>query len=292
MMQMAFHMGAHGTDGDRLLKTLLNNRSWLMANATEVVPPPKHRGIFDQALMALNGGPATEEMQQIMLDALLELEAPERVVFSSASFLGGTGRIFTSSGLYPMIGTRTAALANLFPQTPTQFFIAIRNPVTMIAEMVGHRDAAAYRALLNGADPVQQRWGDCIRRLVRAAQGRRVVVWCHEDVPMVWPEVVRLVADMPAEVPLAGSLLYMHELLGNQGLARLRGMLAGHDQMSIQTRREIYAAALADHAGEGALDQEITLPGWSQDLVDQVTELYRNDAAEIAVQPGVEFILP
>lgn len=38
-MEMVFHLGVHGTDGDRLLKTLLNNRDQLFREQAEVVPP-------------------------------------------------------------------------------------------------------------------------------------------------------------------------------------------------------------------------------------------------------------
>ena len=40
------------------------------------------------------------------------------------------------------------------------------------------------------------------------------------------------------------------------------------------------------------LDQVIDLPGWTQEVVDRVTQDYRADVAEIAVLPGVEFVLP
>ena len=49
-MQMVFHLGVHGTDRDRLLKTLLNNRAALQGIGTEVVTPNRHRGLFDEAL--------------------------------------------------------------------------------------------------------------------------------------------------------------------------------------------------------------------------------------------------
>ena len=92
-MEMVFHLGVHCTDGDRLLKTLLNNREWLLGKGTEIVTPQRHRGLFEEALMALNGGRATPEMEQIMLDAMLTAEAPRRVVLSTPTFMGAPGRV-------------------------------------------------------------------------------------------------------------------------------------------------------------------------------------------------------
>lgn len=291
-MQLVFHVGVHGTDGDRMLKTLLNNRNWLLKNGTEVVTPNRHRGIIDEALAALEGGTASGEMEGIMLDAMLESDAPARVVMSTPTFMGAPGRACGREGLYPQMAARVAALTRLFPSYETEFFLAIRNPATLLAEVLPQFAGGGYDELVQGCSPEDLRWRAPIRQLVQAAGGRRVVIWCHEDVPLIWPEVVRLVGGMPADVPLAGSLLYMHELLGDLGIARLREAMAGQDQLTVARRRQIYAEVLALHALPGMLDQVIELPGWTQEIVDEVTRAYRADVAEIAVLPGVEFILP
>lgn len=292
-MQVVYHLGVHCTDGDRLLKTLLNNRAQLMRDQTEVVTPNRHRGLLEEALMALNGGAATPEMEQIMLDSLLTTDAPQRIIMSSATFMGAPGRVCgRESGLYPQMGTRAAALANLFPSCQAEFFVAIRNPATLLSEVLPIFTGGGYDILLQGNDPVNLRWRDAIQRLVRAVPGRRIVIWCHEDVPLIWPEVVRLVGDLPPDAALAGGNLYLQEILGDAGMAHLNAALAGRDRMTVAERRAIAGDILARHAPATAMDQVIDLPGWTQDLVDQVTVNYRADAAEIAVLPGVEFILP
>ncbi|MFC0200137.1 hypothetical protein [Paracoccus rhizosphaerae] len=291
-MQVAFHMGVHGTDGDRLLKTLLNNRAALRQAGTEVVTPNRHRGLFEEAVKSLNGGTATPEMEQIMLDAMLHSDDPKRVVMSTPTFMGAPGRAVGHEGLYPQMGMRAAALGRLFPSAKTEYFVALRNPATLLSEVLPQFSGSGYDDLMQGCHPLQLRWRTTIQGLVRAAQGRRIVLWCHEDVPLIWPEVVRLVGALPPEVPLTGGLLYLHDLLGDLGIARLRDAMAGRDQMSVPQRRQLYGEVLATHALPDALDQVIDLPGWDQDLVDQVTAAYRADVAEIAVLPGVEFILP
>lgn len=291
VMEMVFHLGVHGTDGDRLLKTLLNNRDQLFREQAEVVPPSRHRSIFEEAMMALNGSPATDEMQQIMLDAMLESSAPERVIMSTPSLLGTPSRMVGAGGLYPNIGNRVAALANLFPDDQAEFFIAIRNPAVMLTKVLPQIQGG-YMAMMQGCHPEQLRWRDTIRRLVGAAQGRRVVVWCHEDVPMIWPELLRLAGEIETDTALSGTLLYMHELLTKAGIEELRAALGGRDQMSIAQRRSICAEILQTAAKPGALEETISLPGWTQETVDMVTDNYRADAAEIAALPGIEFIMP
>lgn len=291
-MQMAFHLGVHGTDGDRLLKTLLRNRDWLLQHGTDVVTPNRHRGLFDEALMALKGGRATPEMQQIMLDAVLDCEAPSRAIFSSPTFMGAPGRAVGQAGLYPQMGARAAALANLFPDHETEFFVAIRNPAALITDVLPMFSGGGYFVLMQGREPLDLRWRQPIQNLLRAVPGRRVVIWCHEDVPLIWPEVARLIGNVPPDAPLQGGAVYLQEILGDAGMERLRAEVAAQDQLTIARRRAVTAEVIAQHALPAALDQVIDLPGWTQEVVDQVTERYRADVAEIAVLPGVEFILP
>jgi hypothetical protein len=291
-MQMVFHLGVHGTDGDRLLKTLLNNRDWLMQHGTDIVTPNRHRGLFEEALMSLKGGRATAEMQQIMLDAVLHSESPERAVFSTPTFMGAPGRVVGQTGLYPQMGARAAALANLFPDHETEFFLAIRNPATLIAEVLPVFTGGGYHVLMQGRRPLDLRWRDPIQALLRAVPGRRVVIWCHEDVPLIWPEIARLVGNIPPDALLKGGMMYLEEILDQAGLAQLKEALAAQDQMTIAKRRALSAQMIEAHALPAVLDQVIDLPGWTQDLVDRVTDQYRADVAEIAVLPGVEFILP
>ena len=56
--------------------------------------------------------------------------------------------------------------------------------------------------------------------------------------------------------------------------------------------RDWLAAALARHALPEQMEIEVSLPGWTQDLVDRLSDLYDEDVAQIAALPGIEFIAP
>lgn len=290
-MQMVFHLGVHGTDGDRLLKTLLNNRDVLMRQGTDIITPNRHRGLFEEALMALKGGQATPEMQQIMLDAVLHGDAPNRAVFSTPTFMGAPGRAVGQAGLYPQMGTRAAALANLFPDHTAEFFLAIRNPASLIAEVLPIFTGGGYHVLMQGRHPLDLRWRDPIQALLRAVPGRRVVIWCHEDVPLIWPEIVRLAGNIPPDAPLHGGMMYLEEILTDTGMAQLKESLSMQDRLTVAQRRALSSHAIRDHAVPDALDQSVDLPGWTQEMVDRMTDQYHSDVSEIAVLPGVEFVL-
>ncbi|AGT09208.1 hypothetical protein [Paracoccus aminophilus] len=291
-MQIVYHCGVHGTDQDGLLKTLFQNRDWLSKNGIEAVSRSRHRGIFEKALGSLAGGPATREMEEMMLDAILENDNTHRVICSLPGFLGLPHRVISPNGLLETSGDKMAALANLFPNAEVEFFLALKNPATLVPYAIQNMPEKDYVRAMNGVPPETLRWGPAIQRMLRRIGDKRLVVWCHEDTPLIWPEVVRRIATMPGDVALKAGLQVLGDLLQPEGIHMIRDEMSKQERMTIATRREIFAAALQKYAITDKIEVEIDLPGWTQDLIDLMTEQYDEDVAEIAALPGVEFIAP
>lgn len=291
-MQIVFHCGVHGTDLYRMVKTLMQNRDWLLANGIEPLTPNKHREVFGDALSVLKGGTATPEMEQVMLDAILDSDHPRRVICSTPTFLGKADRAISAEGLYATAGEKLAALANLFPSAEAEFFLALKNPATLLPFIFAQEGSGDYDKVMAGLPPERLRWAPAIRRIQAAIPGRRLVLWCHEDTPLIWPEVVRRVATMPNDVPLKAGLQVLADLLQPAGMQMVRDELAKQERLTVESRRAIFSAALAQHALPDQIELDIALPGWTQDLVDEISDLYDEDVAQIAALPGVEFITP
>ncbi|GLK63640.1 MULTISPECIES: hypothetical protein [Paracoccus] len=291
-MQIAFHCGVHGTDHDRMIKTLSQNRDWLLRNGIEPVTPNRHREVFRDVLFSLRGQAATPEMEQVMLDALLESDEPERIIFSTAHFLGKAIRALSPQGLYVSAGEKMVALANLFPSAEVEFFIAIKNPATLIPFVLSREPGSTYADLMNGIDPEAMRWAPAIQRIQAELGGRRLVVWCHEDTSLIWPEVVRCISTMPADVPLRAGLQILGDIMHADGIRMVKEALAQETDLTVESRRRIFSAALEKHALPDQIHVEVSLPGWTQEMVDRITAAYDQDIAEIAALPGIEFITP
>ena len=166
-MQIVFHCGVHGTDLYRMVKTLLHNRDWLLRNGIEPVTPNRHREVFNEALMSLRGSPATPEMEQVMLDSVLDSDNPRRIICSTPTFLGHAKRALSSDGLYASAGQKMAALTNLFPSAEVEFFLAMKNPATLIPFIIAqeggdayddaeHREKGAHQVAANGTQGKQE----------------------------------------------------------------------------------------------------------------------------------------
>lgn len=292
-MQVVFHCGVHGTDLYRMVKTLLQNRDWLLRNGIEQVTPNRHRDVFREALGALNGGLATEEMEQVMLDAILDSDDPHRIIFSTPTFLGKADRAVSPDGLYAAAGSKMAALANLFPNAEIEFFMALKNPATLIQFILSQEGGGTYAELMGGIVPENLRWAPTIRRILAAIPGHRLVLWCHEDTSLIWPEVVRRISTMPSDVPLKAGLQILGDILHPDGIQMIRDAMAQETRLTIDSRRRIFSAALQKHALPDQIDVELAgLPGWTQDRVDAITATYDRDMAEVAALSGVEFITP
>ena len=87
---------------------------------------------------------------------------------------------------------------------------------------------------------------------------------------------------------------YGHIKQGKTGVldAFFEAYLAETDPQSEKIRRRIVAAFLTRYAKEEAIEEELDLPGWSQDLVEHLSATYEADMARIAQMPGIQFLQP
>lgn len=291
-MQVAFHLGAHATDEDRLVRALLRNADTLNADDIAVPAPSRYRMALRDALVALKGDPAPADVQTRLLTGAIDRDPPRRIVFSHDFFLCVPQRVILPQGFYSMAPGKIAPLANLFPEARTEFHLALINPATLIPALLGRIEGASYETLMAGHDPRALRWAPVVRRMVEAAAGRRFVIWCHEDTPLIWPEVMRSAADLPPEAPLLGDFTILSTIMSQAGMKRLRAYLASHPPTTIARRRRIISAFLDKFALPDQIELALPFPGWDEALVEDITAAYEADCVEIAALPGVEFITP
>lgn len=107
-MQVAFHLGAHCTDEDRLVRSLLKNRGVLASRGIQVPAPGRYRPVLREALKALRGAEASASMGETLLDAILDDDSAQRLVLSSESFLCAPRRAVEDGALYPLAARKAA----------------------------------------------------------------------------------------------------------------------------------------------------------------------------------------
>ena len=291
-MQIAYHLGVHGTDEDRLIRALLKNRGTLAAKGIAVPSPRLYRQLLPKVAKTLRGAAAGPDTQQVILDALGEDGPFKRLVFSNDGLLSFPVNAIGSDGLYPTAPARIRAYANLFPAATSEFFLALKNPATLVPALLDRATEASYDMIMSGSPPASLRWAPVIRRVVAQVPGISLTLWCAEDLPLLWPEVVRAIAGVGAEEALEGDCDLVATLMTGEGLAALKAFYEAHAPRRAAQRRRATATFLEKYARPEELEVEIALPGWTEALVTAMTEAYDEDCAEIAGLPGVTFLAP
>ena len=291
-MEIAYHFGVHSTDEGRLMKALLKNRDMLLGHGAIVPPPGRYRVLLRKTVEALDGAPADPETQEKLIDAIVEEDHPHRIVLFNENFITTIPRIFDGGTWYDNAGFRAAGLANLFPGADTEIFVAIRNPATLLPALAARAPDGDYAQLMQGVDPLSLRWSDVVGRIRAEAPGAELSVWCNEDTPLSWAQLLQELAGLEPMTPMMGQEDLLAEIMTDEGLMRCREYLATRPPSTEVQRRRVIAAFLDKFAIEDELEEVVDIPGWDELMVDQLTEIYDEDVYEIGRMPGVNLISP
>lgn len=291
-MQVAIHFGAHCTDEDKLIRCLARNRDTLAQEGVVIPEVARYRQLMRKTMQASDGNLATPEAEQALLDAILDEDQATRVVLSYENF-HCIPRLALGEGMfYPMAGERARVYAAMLPGQELSYFMALRNPATMIPALIAKTEGADYETTLNGCDPQNLRWSETIIAMREAAPHVPMTVWCDEDTPLIWPEVLHAVSGCDPETPLAGTDGVLSEIMTGDGLKRLNAYLQENPPPNETQRRRIVSAFLSKFARPEAIEVELDLPGWTEDYVAALNETYDDDMSTVARLPGVTLIAP
>lgn len=291
-MQLVLHTGAHYTEQERLIKSVLRNNDTFAKRGIVVPGPNSYRGLVRDTLNAMRKTPASPEAREVLLDVILDGVPAERLILSDANFFRTAGTAIQNGVLYPAAAGRMAHMAKLFAEDEVEIFIGLRNPATLIPilydKSVDNSDASFW----GNRTPQDIRWSDTIHDIREMAPSVPITFWCNEDTPVLWAQIIREMAGVAAEEKIVGGFDLLSTIMTKEGMERLRSYLHGHQEMNEEQKRRTIAAFLDKFAIEDAIEEELDMPGWTEALVDELTELYDEDVARLANMPGVRMIVP
>jgi hypothetical protein len=281
-MRIVYHLGAHFTDEERMLRCFAKNIDLLQRNGIVVPAPKRYRALLREQATLLKGQPATTDAQALILEQIMVEDRADRLILSWDSFLSLPAWVLKNT-LYPAAGERVRAFSQIFPQIEAEFHLAIRNPATFLPALYERLKPASYGEFLAGADPFDLHWSEVIERILEANPDAPLTVWCDEDTPLIWPEVLRAISGLPEDCEIEGE---------DELLTRMRAYIAGHPPQNPQQRRKIVSAFLDKFALPERIDMAVDMPGWTAEVLAELTENYDIDVARIAAMPQVTFIAP
>lgn len=291
-MKIVLHAGAHATDDDRLLRCLLRNADDLRRRGVAIPGPSRYRQLLSGALSALTKADPSPEARDILLETVLS-DDPEnlnRLVLSHEHMFCVPKIAIGAGRFYPRAEERLANACRLFHEDEVALFLGIRNPATWLPAVFAqtpHRDFAQF---LNGADPAYLRWSELIERIGRALPDMPITIWCNEDSPLIWGEIVRAMAGLPTGTKITGAFDLLAKIMSKEGMLRFRAYLKAHPGLPEPQKRRVMIAFLDKYAVDDAVEEELDIPGWTDDYVDGLSELYERDLEAIAELPNVTMI--
>ncbi len=293
-MQIVLHAGVHRTDEGRLAKSLLKNAKQFGEQGVAVPPVGRYRRLLRDATkkVAAAAAPAANA-REVMLDALLEGdERPDRLILSSSTLLANAKTALQRGVYYSRAAERLEAVGQLFAGDQMELFLAVRNPATFLPALYGDAPPSTFVDFLDGADPRSLRWTEMISRIRMALPDVPVTVWCNEDTPLIWGQILREMGQIFPGVRISGSFDLLIEIMSKEGMRRFRRYLKDHPGMTEMQKRRVMVAFLDKFALEEEIEEELDLPGWTEELVDELTDIYEEDCFQLSRIPGVSVIAP
>lgn len=290
-MRIVYHLGAHCTDEERLLRCLLKNRGQLAQQGIVVPGPARYRNLIRDTAVTLRGNAASQDTQALVLDQIMDEDHADRLILSWDSFLAFPQWALRRQ-LYPNAGERVRAFTQIFPDIDAEFHLAIRNPATFLPDLFEKQKGKTQDEFLDGINPMDISWPSVIIDILSANPGVPLFVWCDEDTPLIWPEVLQSVSGHSPETQLEETDDLLAAIMTADGFRRMNGYIESHPPQNEFQRRRVVSAFLDKFARPDQIDMELDMPGWTPQLVEAMTAQYDHDVARIAAAPGVTFLAP
>ncbi|PJE36154.1 hypothetical protein CVM52_13505 [Pseudooceanicola lipolyticus] len=291
-MQVVFHTGAHYTDDGRLLKCLLNNKDEFRKRNVAVPGPGKYRTLLKDAFAALDGTVPAADARNVLVDAILDDETADRLILTNEHFFGSPRFALGNGQLYPLAAERMRHLDQLFDSDRIELCMAVCNPATFLPKALDRASAEQQAQLLAATPPQSLLWSELFTRIRHALPEMPITIWCNEDTPVIWPEVIRALAGLEPGEKINGGFDLLREIMSREGMRRFRAYLRDHPNLTDTQKKRVMIAFLDKYALAEKLEEELDLPGWTGDLVEELTEIYDNDIARLTEIPGLRLITP
>ncbi|WP_282153484.1 hypothetical protein [Ruegeria atlantica] len=291
-MQVAIHAGAAFTDEGRLLRSLQANRDILTQDGVAFFGPRRYRQVFKPAFQALNTRPPLPDEIESIRDNLPIQPKVKRAIFTSEDFIGEKDVVLADGQFYPSAGKRLSVLEESFRDCQLELFLALRNPGSFVPKHLMSLPEQSREDVVRNNDLSHLSWVEMIKDVRDFAPGVQITLWCNEDIPLMWGDIVRSVGGLATDATIKGEYDLLISLLTEEGQSQAQAILDQVSTLSQAETRDILADILANHAQLDKMEEELELPGWSDEIIDAFSELYEQDLAGLETMAGVKVLKP
>lgn len=287
---IAFHIGAPNTDNGQLTWSLRKDAARLLEQGVMIRRPGTYMKAVTDMLRKQDQEFVTDQERDALLAHLVKDNDVDRLILTSSSFLGVPAWMLSGGRLFRNAGRNAAALRGLFPDNPCAFFLGLRNPATLIGPVFRSQSSRTWQEFAGKADFLNLRWSEVVADIRMRNPECPITVWCNEETPVIWPNILGHVTGLGDRFRFFGELDITRGIISEAGYERLEAYLASRPGLSEAQRERVRELFLTYYYSEDAVEEEIDLPGWSQTLVDHMSETYQADTELIRRMPGVTFL--
>lgn len=291
-MDIAIHLGAHLTDDGRLRSCLGKNRATLALEGIDVPEAASFRTDMLEAIKTHSTGQLSPDAGAVLLDSIVADDTVERVVLSTTRFLSPLPSAVRRAQFCSMAEARVAGLRALFADHNVSFYMAIRNPASFLPALVEAVNEQQAAVILGDLEPTNLRWSDLVRTIRTQFPEAPVTVWCDEDTPFIWEDVLQIVSGHKDATSLTNIYDWFDNVMVDGGAAKLAAYMDNAPPMDRSQRQRVIAAFLDKFCDESKIDVDVSAIGWTEDMVDLLSELYDNDVDTLATMDGVTLLQP
>lgn len=293
-MQVILHAGVHQTDEDRLLKCLLRNAQDWRHEGVAIPGPSRYRRLLADVIHKLGDEAPAPDTRDVVLDSMLAEDPDEvkRLILSNENFFSVPKLAFQGGTVYRHAERRLATVRRIFEGDEISLFLGLRDPATFLPAVHAATPQEDFLDLMDGVDPMQFRWSELILRLRADAPEMPITLWCNEDTPLIWGEIIRRMAGIPLGRKITGAFDLFSSIVSPEGMQRFRAFLKENPTVNEAQKRRVMLAFLDKYALDEEIEEELDLPGWDEAYVDMLTEVYEEDIARIAEIEGVTLVTP
>ena len=293
-MRIILHAGANKTDEDHLLFSLRRNLNLHHQNKIALPLPKNYRRPLRQRMMQSNHTAPDADARDILLDMFLNGEPEEcRTLYMGIpGFFGAPKETIQNNAFYTHAISNLVRFVELFPEDQTHLFLALRNPATFIPAMMAEAKTDNLNFIMNKSDPRALRWSDLLKSIRERFPALPMTIWCTEDTPFIWGQLMRLVGGFSPSTPMVGSYSLIESILSEEGFTRFQADLEKHPEMNERQKRKVMFAFAERFGRSDVLEQDVNVPGWDAQMVYDLTAQYEADLANINAISGVRLVLP
>ncbi|KNG95019.1 hypothetical protein [Pseudaestuariivita atlantica] len=293
-MKLILHAGAHCTDDDRIVKALLRNSGPFLDQGIAVPGPSRYRRLLTNTVKAMDARAPAPDARDVLLDTILDEdhEKVHRLILSHEGLLGKPGFAVKGAQFYRSAENRLAHLVRLFEGDQIELYFALRDPATFVPAAYIQSGGLMFAEYARSLDLANLRWSEFLSRLRATLPEIPITVWCNEDSPLVFGEVLKRMAGLPVTAKINGSFDILMQIMTREGMQRFREFLGQHPDLPEPQRRKAMMAFLEKYADDAEVEEELDLPGWTEELIDTLSALYDEDVETISHIPGVTLIEP